>query len=258
MTPFSVFNLNIMHGRNRRSAVFPPFVGREEIQDNLKKIIDCIHFNNPDIVTLQEVDEGSVFSGSFNQFEFIKEKLGYPYAYFASTCVGKLIGKNVFVTGNTIFSRYPLENRESFKFNFSFPTDRMGFVIADIKLPEGRILTVVSAHLVYLDWTRPHSRKSQLDIVRKAVEARGNSVMIAGDFNCDFLGKEDSLRSFVSQLHLKVFEPDGENMNTYPSWNPFKRIDYILPSRGLDLVSYKTPSDIVSDHLAVFAKFSMR
>ena len=75
--------------------------------------------------------------------------------------------------------------------------------------------------------------------------------------NCDLLGAEKSLKFFVDQLNLKVCDPENQNLNTYPSWNPNKRIDWILLSKDLNFISYKTVGTIVSDHLAVFAKFSI-
>lgn len=257
MSSLSVFNLNIMHGRNRKSAVFPPFVSRKEIQENFEKIIKCIRKYDPDIITLQEIDEGSIFSGSFNQFEFLKGKLLYPYAYFAPSCTEKFFGKNIFVSGNAIFSRHPLANCKSYLFDFSFPTDRMGFVIADVNLPEGKTLTITSIHLVYLDWTRIHSRMRQLKIVEKAIMERKDSAVIAGDFNCGLKGEETSLRSFVDRLNLQTCEPKNIDKKTYPSWDPRESIDWIFASRGLHIDSYKILEDRVSDHLGILAHISL-
>ncbi|MDO8521694.1 MAG: endonuclease/exonuclease/phosphatase family protein [bacterium] len=246
-----------MHGRNRKSAIFPLRLSREVIQSNLKHIIGCIREHNPDILTLQEVDQSSVLSGSFNQFNFLDTKLNYPYKYFSPSCSIAFGGKDIFVSGNAVFSRYPLENCESFNFNFSFPTDRMGFVVADARLPQGQTVTIASVHLVWLDWMRRTSRSHQLDLLQKVVAARRNNVVIAGDMNCDFLGREISLRSFINQLNLRVYDPENQNLNTHPSWNPSKRIDWILTSKEIHFISYETIKNRVSDHLAVFARLSI-
>ena len=169
MSSFSLLNLNIMHGRNRQSAIFPLYLSCQEVQNNLDKIAASIRRHSPDIVTLQEVDQFSVLSGGFNQFDFLSTKLGYPYKYFAPSCSARFLGKSIFVSGEAIFSKYPLENCESFKFDFSFPTERKGFVVADVRLPEGKILTIVSVHLVWIDWLRLNSRSRQLDLLRQVV-----------------------------------------------------------------------------------------
>ena len=257
MSSISLFNLNIMHGRNLRSPIFPLWVSRQRAQDNLQKIADLINEYDSDTVTLQEVDQVSVLSGDFNQFDYLGERLHYAYKFFSPSCSVRIFGKSIFVSGNAIFSKYPLENCESFKFDFSFPTERQGFVIADVKLPNGLIFAITSIHLVYLDWLRLNSRIKQLNVIRRVIEKREKEVVISGDINCDFFGKEISLRSFVNQLNLKVYEPENKNLNTYPSWSPAKRIDWILSSKELNFISYKTISTRVSDHLAVFADLNI-
>jgi len=253
----SLFNLNIMHGRNCKSAVFPLRLSREVIQRNLDEIANCIHEHNPDIVTLQEVDQTSALSGNFDQFEYLTTRLEYPYKYFAPSCSASLFGTNIFISGNAILSRYPLENCESFNFGFSFPTERKGFIIADAVLPQGLKLSIASVHLVWIDWMRLNSRHHQLHLVREVVTSRKGSVAIAGDMNCDFLGKERTLRSFANHLDLRVYDPGNKNLNTSPSWNPTKRIDWILASKDVNFISYKTIRNRISDHLAVFADLSI-
>ncbi|MEK7503080.1 MAG: endonuclease/exonuclease/phosphatase family protein [Patescibacteria group bacterium] len=257
MTLISLFNLNIMHGRNLKSPIFPLRVSRKQAENNLQKIADLIKKFNSDVVILQEVDQFSVLSGGFNQFHFLADKLNYFYKYFAPSCSAIFLDKNIFVSGTAIFSKYPLENCESFNFSFSFPTERKGFIIADLKLPHGQVLTVVSIHLVWLDWLRFNSRSHQLDMVRHILSKKKNPVILAGDMNCDFASKEKSLRLFVDDLDLKVYEPESKNLNTYPSWKPTKRIDWAFLSKEIDFFSYKTIDERVSDHLAVFATVSI-
>ncbi|MDP3741028.1 MAG: endonuclease/exonuclease/phosphatase family protein [bacterium] len=258
MSSFSILDLNIMHGRNSRSPIFPPRFSRQKIENNLKKIVDVIQGYNPEIVTLQEVDQASVLSGDFNQFDLLDKNLNYSYKYFSPSCSIIFWGKKIFVSGNAIFSKYPLENCQSYNFDFSFPTERKGFIIADAKLPQDQTLTIASVHLVWIDWMRSNSRVCQLDLVTRVLAERKNPTVIAGDMNCNFLGKETSLRSFVNQLNLKVYDPENKDLNTSPSWNPYKRIDWILASKEIDFISYKTIANRVSDHLAVFAKLSNR
>ena len=74
----SILNLNTMHGRNSRSPIFPPIAGRKMVQNNLRKITKLISDYSPDVVTLQEVDEYSILSGGFNQFD-LGVKAGYKF-----------------------------------------------------------------------------------------------------------------------------------------------------------------------------------
>jgi endonuclease/exonuclease/phosphatase family metal-dependent hydrolase len=228
---------------------------QEEIKRNLDKIVALVQKNKPDIITFQEVDEGSVLSGSFNQFEWLAKKIQYPHKYFAPSCAIRCLGKPIFVSGNAIFSRHPLQNCESYKFAPSFPTDRMGFVVARVELPDARHITVVSAHLVYLDWTRRNSRATQLQLLQNVLATKP-SVIVAGDFNCDYSSKENLLLKFGERLGVQAFDPNNASLATYPSWSPKKRIDWILASKGCKFESYRTLEHRVSDHLAVFTTIS--
>ena len=246
-----------MHGRNRRSAIFPLCVNRNEVRRNLEKIALCIRRHDPDIVTLQEVDQSSILSGEFNQCDFLASELQYPYKFCAPSCSFSICGKEIFVSGNAILSKYPLDHCESYRFNRSFPTDRMGFAIADITIPGGGMITVVSLHLVYLDWLRRLSRVRQLQLVERVVCSRRGKLVIAGDYNCDCTGKEESLRRFLNDLDLRTHAPEDRSIRTYPSWSPTKRIDWILTSRDVDILSYNTVHERLSDHLAVMATLSI-
>lgn len=253
----SIFNLNIMHGRNCRNAIWPLRMNHQKIKDNLSKITDLISRYSPDIVTLQEVDESSIMSGGLNQFNFLDTKLNYPFSYFAPSCSAVLFHKNIFISGNAIFSKYPLFNCESHYFFFTFPTDRQGFVIADVKLPTGDILSIVSVHTAWLDWLRFNSRSHQLKLLQRIVADRKRKTIIAGDMNCDLRWKEKSLRSFIKNLDLSTFDSENNNLNTSPSWNPTERIDWILPSKEINFISHQTIGDVVSDHLAIFANLAI-
>lgn len=222
----SVFNLNIMHGRNKRSALWPLRVPRRDVEQNLLDIAACIRRHDPDFVTLQEVDEYSILSGGFNQFEFLKEKTGYPYGFFAPSCRVR----GVFQSGQAILSKYPLKNRRAYKFPITFPTDRMGFVVANAVVPTASV-SVASVHLVYLDLLHPSSRKMEWRMVEDVMSRRDKAI-IGGDFNQD---------------------TSGFNVPTYPSWAPSENRDWIL-TKNLAVESCQTLPDRLSDHLAVFAK----
>ncbi|MBI5644551.1 endonuclease/exonuclease/phosphatase family protein [Candidatus Kaiserbacteria bacterium] len=256
MMTLSLLNWNIMHGRNKRSAVWPPRVSREEVQDNVRNIADCIRRYNPDVVTLQEVDEHSILSGSFNQFEFLNVELRYPYTYFAPSCFARLFEKDIFVSGNAILSRFPLEHCELHRFDFSFPTERQGFVIADALLPDGKRIAVASVHLVWLDWLRRDSRVRQVRQLGDVLAQRRGALVVAGDFNSCCTSPDQSLSTLLSKADLVVYEREHKDLNTHPSWDPRQRIDWVLISKDMHFVSHATIPDRLSDHLAIFASLA--
>ena len=257
MTSISLYCLNVMHGRDTRSAVFPPFISRRRAEKNLIRIADSIAAADPDIVALQEIDEASICSGSFDQVAFLNARLGYPYTYFAPSCSLRMGQSGLFVTGNALFSKFPLERCEAFRFGLSFPNDRMGFVIADVRLPGGKAIAVTSIHLVWVDWTRLAPRASELDMVASKAGERKHPVVMLGDFNCDMTGREDSLRVFSRRLGLHTCQPQSAEFHTYPSWAPSRRIDWIFVPSAMSISSYRVLPERVSDHRAVVAEVSI-
>ena len=254
---FTILNLNIMHGRNSKNPVFPLNINRDRIQKNLDVIARLIKKSNPDIVALQEIDACSILTDRLNQFDYLNQRLNYYYRHFAPTLEIKIFSQSLFISGNAILSKFPLTNCQTFNFNFSFPTERKGFCLADVNLPDGKILSVASIHLVYVDWTQVNSRAKQLHSVAQKINQTKSLYLLAGDFNCSMLGKEKSLPNFVNQLRLKAYDAQSQNLNTHPSWQPSKRIDWVLLSKELDFISYETIPQPVSDHLAIFAKINI-
>jgi endonuclease/exonuclease/phosphatase family metal-dependent hydrolase len=255
MQSISILNLNMMHGRNNKNPVFPLFVNEKKIRTNLLRICDLISTKGPDIVTLQELDKFSIFSGRFNQFEFLHNNLKYPFTYFAESCSINLI-KPIFISGNAIFSKFLLTNCRSFKFDLSFPNDRMGFAVADILLPNKDIISVVSAHLTWINWIKSNSKQCELDIMKQAIIKIKNKLIISGDFNCDFADKNKLLENFIGDLDLRSFCPDQTNLYTYPAWKPNRRIDWIFTSNQFQFVNHINLPEQLSDHLATYVDLS--
>ena len=144
-----------------------------------------------------------------------------------------------------------------YTFDFSFPTERQGFVVADLLLPDGKVITVTSIHLVWLDWIRRQSRVHQLALIERILTTRQSYKVIAGDMNCNYLGNETSLKNFVVRNDLRLYDVTSKDLNTYPSWAPTKRIDWVITSSGMQFTAYSTAHDKVSDHVGVFVKLSV-
>ena len=76
-----------------------------------------------------------------------------------------------------------------------------------------------------------------------------------GDFNCEWAGKEPTLRTLAQKLGLRSYRPEAGDMMTFPSLN--KRLDWILISPELEFVTYEALADVVSDHRGVVASLRM-
>ncbi len=250
-------NLNAMHGRNSRSSVFPVLFPRSVIEANLRKIAGLFHEYRPDTVTLQEVDNTSIATGGIDQARFLAGLGGYPYFFHGAHTEARWRGRNLFVTGNAILSRHPLERTENFKFDRSFPVPRKGFALADAVLPGSRRITIASVHLVRLDYLRWQPRMRQVRLIRQELQGRTYPQIVAGDFNCGMRSRERTLPYFTEAAGLTGFDFGNDGLCTHPSWKPRDRIDWVLSSPELSFAGYETLATPVSDHRAVIADLTL-
>ena len=80
-------------------------------------------------------------------------------------------------------------------------------------------------------------------------------MIVMGDFNADWNGKDMTVRMIASELSLNAFNPAGKGQNTFPYSD--KRLDWILVSNGLEFRDYQVVSDAVSDHRGVIAELGL-
>lgn len=254
MIDLRVLNLNIMHGRNARSSVFPPFSSRHTVRETLDRITRVIERHEPDVVTLQEVDGFSLFNGRINHLDALEPRTPYPYRFLADNWRIGLPGIAVHRTGVALLSRHPLERVQAFDFKRSFPTPRKGFCAAVVRKPGTPPVTVASVHMVWIDWLRRDSRLQQARTLIDALRCYPTPLIVAGDFNCRLVDtSETTLPMVMHELSLDAYEPQSRQMDTWPSWKPTERDDWVLISRGCRFVKHETFNDRHSDHLAVYA-----
>ena len=80
-------------------------------------------------------------------------------------------------------------------------------------------------------------------------------MIVMGDFNADWNGKDTTVRLIASELALKAFNPTGNGLGTFTYSD--KRLDWILVSNGLEFREYQVVSDAVSDHRGVIAELGL-
>ena len=71
-----------------------------------------------------------------------------------------------------------------------------------------------------------------------------------GDFNCEWQD-DDALRYLAEQLNLKPFEDLQKTPSTFPKTR--RKLDWIIVSPELKIISRKVLMDDISDHRAVIA-----
>ena len=240
-----VATLNIAHGR--KDSFNQLFVFGDTFQKNLDDIVEVLKLQQPDIVALQEADDVSSWSGSFNHVGYIASHAGYPWRTQVSNAESWM-----FSYGTAILSVLPILETVKHTFASSPPTTNKGFVLAQIDLPYGnegkyRKLDLISVHL---DFSRSSVRDAQILEIKELLTARMNPTIIMGDFNSDWFASESVINAFVNESRFVTYKPeDAERYNTYKD----HRLDWILVSKDLEFVSYTVLSDVLSDHRMIVA-----
>ena len=246
-----VLTLNAAHGR--RLSYNQLFLNREEIADNLILIANEIKQHQPDIVAIQEIDGPSFWSGGFNQVEALSQSSGYPF--YRRGEHGKLnLGMFTASSGTALLSSHKLQNPKSYAFEQTW-RDNKGYVLSTIVSPidQKKTIDIVSLHT---DFLNPWIRNKQLEILKKDLQSRGNSVIIMGDFNCDFESAVSCINEFSASLKLKAYKVNSTGLETFPADAPKKRLDWILISQDLEFRTYGRLKAITSDHLGLIAEIS--
>lgn len=192
-----------------------------------------------DMVSLQEVDAGSLRSGFVDLTEYLAHRAGFPHWYHQ-------VNRNIGVLArhsNGFLSRFE-------------PT-----VVTHHKLPGGpgrgamllefgrgpQALLLCSVHLAL----SRRARGKQLDYLSDLVQDRENLIVL-GDLNTS--SEEADLKAFVAAHDL--LEPACDQA-TFPSWSPTKKIDHILVSRNLNVLSARVVDFPLSDHLPICVELEM-
>ncbi len=238
-----VLTLNTAHGRCRGWHQSLQRHGR--IREQIDRIADLIARESPDVVALQETDAPSVWSGRFDHPEAIADRAGLLHrVHGAHVTLPRL------AYGTALLANRPLSDFASHRFRRSPPTPTKGFVVATVDFA-GRPLDVVSLHL---DFSRAGIRRRQLHDLVHTLRDRANPVVVMGDFNCRWTGREKTLHALCEQLGLHTWRVDADDLRTFHRGNA--RLDWVFASDAIRFDHYETLADEVSDHLAVVATLS--
>ncbi len=243
---FTVMTVNLAHGRGNGRHQALRF--ESSIRQNLEAVATVVKREDPHIVALQEADAPSVWSGGFNHVIFIADSCRMQSVQ--STHVD---GCGLHY-GTALLSRFPLENAMQCTFKPTWPTFSKGFTYGEAVVGNRRV-GLISVHLDF----RPgkgKARKQQLEEIIEFVQDKSLPLIVAGDFNCEWSEKEDSLRTFAQRLKLQAWQPENEDLVTFRKLK--SRIDYILISQELAFVSHHVLDDVISDHRTVKAVVRFR
>lgn len=244
-----VVSLNLAHGRKDSFSQF--LVSESKIRENLTDIVEFLKRENADIVSLQEADKLSHWSGKFDHVEFLARGAGYPW-YTHASHNNNWIG----TYGTAVMSNFPIARGYGFDFNPTPPSTRKGFTLAEIELnpensDENKItVDVISVHLDFLSRSR---RIEQIKDMRKVLDGRSNPVIVVGDFNSGWTKSDREFQDFANNRNLKTHLPGANHLNTYSD----TRKDWILISEEFTFCQYYNAAEILSDYLAVISEIKL-
>lgn len=241
-----IITLNVAHGRS--DGRHQSLQSTRTIRKNLDQIAQVLVREAPDVVALQEADGPAIWSGNFNHVDYLANQ-----GVFAHNFRGEHVKGLRLSYGTALLSQLPLDDCASITFTPSPPTLSKGFVTSSVNWPRSNVeVTIVSVHL---DFARASVRGEQIQRLIAQLEDAEGPVVVMGDFNCEWRGKESSLRTLAGDLGLRAYQPSADDMATFPGLG--KRLDWILISPGLEFVSYAHLDDTLSDHLGVVAELQL-
>lgn len=212
---------------------------------DLGRIADVIASFDPDVVALQEVDDGRARSGAVDQADELGRQLGMA-ARFAPALVS---GSDRY--GIATLTRLPVLATEQVALPYRHGQRRSEPRLALVlRLAWAGIeLDVVNTHLSVLGNERP------AQVAELLGKLTGDIVVLAGDFNCTPWSA--TYRSLCCRL-----ESATKRVRSWPARLPFVPIDHILYRGPLDVIHSGTwsvgPARRASDHLPVTAELELR
>ncbi len=258
MHRFRIVTFNIAHARGL--SPFQGLHGRRRFERNLRRIAHLFDELKPDVVALQEIDENSRWSGSFDHLDYLRVFADFPYAVFGLN--NRHNGGYQLNYGNAILSRYPIANWE----NITFGTHRLGgkgFLFAEIDVGD-RLLPVVNIHLN--SRSRIH-RFAQIDRLMEYLNAKrehrqghwASPPILCGDLNnpSHRLDATASLFKYFSlQGRYTLHPPRG--VRTFPAPWPRRSLDFIFLPPICRALHCQVVRCNLSDHRPVLVEFTLK
>lgn len=267
--PIRLLSWNIKHAAGNDDCVNPtPVPGTPpatECAVDLERIASLIERENPDIVTLQEVDRFWARSGQVDQAEELASMLGM------TACFGPNLSHEAdehadvqHQYGTAILTRFEIRSCE----NTFLPTDidweQRGLLGATISTPS-RDVTVFTAHLQAgregFEDVAQRQRDEQATMAAEIVAATEGPVVMTGDLNATPTDPELDAFLGASSPVTNGCNPRSFTSPASPERPATATIDYILAGGGAAVSDCRTLVDelsmIAADHYPMVATITI-
>ncbi len=227
-----------------------------------ERVEQIIRDHHPDIVMLQEVDEGVPRSRELAMAKEIAANLNYPY--FA---MGHNVSLRKGYYGNATLSLYPIVRERNIDLTID-NKKRRGCQHTTIQIPRPdappQMLEVFNLHLG-LSAQERQKQTSRLMHCKEFVSLDADMpCILAGDFN-DWLSRLRAL--IIEGMDMKcatdvVTDKGVRSMKTYPSFSPRGGLDRVYYRGKLKLLSAEKcrhqVAKVASDHLPLIVDFEFQ
>ena len=256
MSRLRLLTFNIAHAR----GAMPLHQGLRsgaKIRSNLLKIAALIQRLKVDIVALQEIDENSRWSGSFDHLAFLREHTGLVHG--AHGVHNRRVGRYHLNYGNAILSRWPIHHHDTVCFGRGTVGEK-GFLFAEVETPAGR-LPLVNIHLNHrsrvqrLRQTRHLMKYLDEQHAHRSAHWRMSPV-VCGDFNTPAKAPDAiaTLLGYFEQSRNYTLLP--KTGRTFPSLLPARALDYVFLPEECTMPHAEIVRCMLSDHRPVLVEFS--
>ena len=217
------------------------------------RIVEVIHNLDPDVVMLQEVDDGARRSQHHRQVDVLGDELGLRHRTWFPN-VGVRGGGHY---GNAILSRFPLIESTNIDLTLRFKKARSvlhGVIRVRQHMAGHDVDRTVHLYNMHLGLARYERRRQLQRFLESAPFSNLHAdtpVVVGGDFNDVYGGLGELL------------EPAGFNgmerrPRTFPAWGPLRALDAIFVRGALDFIGLtRCDSDLArraSDHRPLIAE----
>ncbi len=241
-----VMTLNVAHARSDGANQL--LQSTEKAKSNLWQIVDVMNREKPHVAAFQEIDSNSFWNGRFNHTEFLAAGANYPHHFSGS----HIDGDNL-QYGTALVSQFALTEQTSIKFRKPFARLGKGFVISTARWPGSDSIDVdiVSVHFDFL--TGNQRLKEAVKLI-ESIKGRSNPRVIMGDLNSEYAAENQLIPLLEDSLGLSTWQPHVDVV-TFPKLQ--KRLDWVLVSQDIEIVSHEVLPDTLSDHQAVVAELRL-
>ena len=206
---------------------------------------------HPDVVSLNEVDDGTTRSGGIDEPAYLGRATGLRAVYGPN-----LFGYDGGRFGNAILSRFPIRETHNTRLPRRPHSEPRGLLEATLRVGD-RSVSFYAVHLSQ-GGRGAVPRIRQAEAIARVIQSSPYPVILSGDLNSR---PGDLPVRILRQYLLDAQQYGGQGRGlTVPEADPRSRIDYILYDNHFAPVGHSTevlPSS-VSDHRAVWTELVLR